>query len=160
MFVSASDSSTGTLLGIFSGTEVSDAQYAWSLAEMLRMDKHAADSGMAFSYVCVVDNQVPRPPAVWRKRFSDANYGVKSDRFYFVMVTSSMLIRGVYTAVNWVTPKRDGQHYGVVGSIAEAQEWLVANGASAADLAVLERQARRALVREQDAAGASWPGQR
>lgn len=147
MFASASDDSTGTLLGVFSGAVVSDAQYAQSLTDMERIDKLAATSGMAMTYVCVVDSQVPRPPAVWRKRFSDANYGVKANRFFFVMVTNSMLIRGVYTAVNWVTPKRDGQHYGVVSSIEEAQRWLEAHGARAGDLGALERQVRRELGR-------------
>lgn len=147
MYASASDDSTGTLLGVFSGAVVSDAQYAQSLINMERIDKVAAKSGIPLTYVCVVDSQVPRPPAVWRKRFSDANYGVKANRFYFVMVTNSMLIRGVYTAVNWVTPKRDGQHYGVVGSIEEAQRWLEAYGAGAADLGPLERQVRRELGR-------------
>lgn len=147
MFASASDDSTGTLLGVFSGAVVSDAHYEQSLTDMERIDRVAAQSGIALTYVCVVDSQVPRPPAVWRKRFSDANYGVKADRFYFVMVTNSMLIRGVYTAVNWVTPKRDGQHYGVVGSIEEAQRWLAAHGAQAADLAPLERHVRRELGR-------------
>ena len=147
MFASASDDNTGTVLGVFSGAVVSDAHYEKSLTDMLRMDKHAAGSGMALTYVCVVDSQVPRPPAVWRKRFSDANFGVKAERFYFVMVTNSMMIRGVYTAVNWVTPKRNGQHYGVVGSIDDAQRWLEAQGAQAGDLAPLERQARRELGR-------------
>jgi hypothetical protein len=145
MFASASDDSTGTLLGVFSGAVVSDAHYARSLADMERMDKLAAGRGIPFTYVCVVDSQVPRPPASWRKRFSDANFGVKSERFYFVMVTNSMLIRGVYTAVNWLTGKRDGQQYGVVGSVEEAQTWLVAHGGAAADLVALERQARRGL---------------
>jgi|GEM_PF-998209 len=157
MFASASDDSTGTLLGVFSGAVVSDAHYEQSLTDMERIDKLAAASGIALTYVCVVDSQVPRPPAVWRKRFSDANYGVKANRFYFVMVTNSMLIRGVYTAVNWVTQKRDGQHYGVVGSIDEAQRWLAAHGARAADLGPLERQVRRELGRIPGVARSGYP---
>jgi hypothetical protein len=158
MFASASDDSTGTLLGIFSGALVLDAHYAQSLADMERMDKLAANRGSPLSYVCVVDSEVPRPPAVWRKRFSDANYGVRAQRFYFVMVTNSMLIRGVYTAVNWLTGKRDGQQYGVVSSVEEAQRWLTAHGADVADLAALERQARRGLGREVGVSRSGRPG--
>lgn len=152
MFASATDDSTGTLLGVFSGTVVLDVHYEHSLSEMQRMDQLAASRGIPFTYVCVVDSQVPRPPAVWRKRFSDANYGVKADRFYFVMVTTSMLIRGVYTAVNWVTEKRDGQHYGVVGNVAEAQRWLASQGGPSVDLVSMERKARRTFGRAPAAA--------
>lgn len=148
MYAHASDEASGTLVGVFSGNKVSDAQYEQSLAVMNRADLDAASRGAPFIYVVVVDNDVPRPPAVWRKRFSDANYGVKSERFFFVMVTTSMLIRGVYTAVNWVTEKRTGHEYGVVSSIEEAERWLQWRGASAPELVQLERRARRELSPE------------
>jgi hypothetical protein len=148
MYAFASDESRGTLLGIFSGANLTEAHYALSLSEMDRVDRIAAGRGIPFVYVVIADNDVPRPPAVWRKRFSDANFGVKADRFFFVMVTTSMLIRGVYTAVNWVTEKREGQQYGVVGNVDDAQRWLKAHGAEAGDLVALERHSRVVLARE------------
>lgn len=145
MYSNAIDESAGTLLGVFSG-DMAEAHYELSLQVMNRADGIAAARGLPFVYVCVVDKDVPRPPAVWRKRFSDANYGVKSERFYFAMVTTSMLMRGVFTAVNWVTAKREGQYYTVVGDVAEAQHWLQAqHGVSCPALAQLEMDARRNL---------------
>lgn len=145
MYAHASDEATGTLVGVFSGHKVADTQYEQSLVVMNRADLAAAKSGAPFIYVVVVDDDVPRPPAVWRKRFSDANYGVKSERFFFVMVTTSMLMRGVYTAVNWVTEKRTGHEYGVVSSIEDAERWLQWRGASAPELVQLEQRARREI---------------
>lgn len=143
MYVNATDERCGVLLGVFSGADITGEHYGQSLVEMNRVDQAAAKRGVPFVYVVVVDKDVPRPPAVWRKRFSDANFGVKSERFYFAMVTTSMLMRGVFTAINWVTEKREGQHYVVVPSILEAQQWLAEQSdVTCPDLADMERRAR------------------
>lgn len=145
MYAHASDESGSVLIGVFSGPTV-DEHYAQSLVEMKRVDRSAASRGLPFVYVCVVDKDVARPPAVWRKRFSDANSGVESSRFYFVMVTTSMLIRGVFTAVNWLTAKREGQQYAVVSDIEEARRWLEAqHGIALPGLTSLEGRARAGL---------------
>jgi hypothetical protein len=144
MYANAIDEDSGALVGLFCGPDISSDQYELSLSEMHRADLLAAAFGVPFVYVAVVENEVQRPPAVWRKRFSDANHNVRSERFYFVMVTSSMLMRGVFTAVNWITPVRAGQHYTVVASIPDAQRWLEREGAAPPDLSLLETRARKA----------------
>jgi hypothetical protein len=144
MYANAIDDDSCALLGVFSGPGISTEQYELSLSEMHRADLLAAARGVPFVYVAIVENDVQRPPAVWRKRFSDANHSVRCERFYFVMVTSSMLMRGVFTAVNWITPARAGQHYGVVASVPEAQRWLAREGANPPDLLLLEARARSA----------------
>lgn len=147
MYAYASDEKAGVLTGVFSGV-MSEQDYEQSLIEMKRVDQQAAARGRPFVYVCVVDKDVPRPPAIWRKKFADANYNVQSGRFYFVMVTKSMLIRGVYTAVTWITAKREGQHYAVLGEVEQAQHWLQAqHHLECPDLNAMERQARRTLDR-------------
>ena len=151
MYSYAMDEYSGTLVGVFSGSDMTDEHYERSLAVMNRADLVANDHQHPFIYIVVVDRDVPRPPALWRKRFSDANYRVKSARFYFVMVTNSMLMRGVYTAVTWLTSKRDGQYYNVVGGIADAQAWLRAHQVSCPDLERLEARARTALKGANDA---------
>jgi len=146
MYVNATDETFGVLVGVFSGADITEQHYEQSLAEMTRIDQIAAARSAPFVYVVIVDRDVPRPPAVWRKRFSDANYGVKSQRFYFAMVTTSMLMRGVFTAVNWVTPKRAGQEYIVLGETAEVEHWLTSqHGVACPDLVAMERRARAGL---------------
>lgn len=144
MYANAIDEGSGALVGLFCGPDISTEQYELSLSEMHRADLLAAARGVPFAYVAIVENDVQRPPAVWRKRFSDANHSVRSERFYFVMFTSSMLMRGVFTAVKWITPVRAGQHYGVVAYVPEAQRWLEREGAAPPDLSLLETQARKA----------------
>lgn len=145
MYASASDEECGALLGIYSGARTGDADYTRALQGMAELDALAWAQHKPFVYVLVVDQSMPLPPAAWRKRFADANRSVKSARFLFAMVTESALMRGVYTAVTWLTGSPAGHSYTAVGSLQEAQRWLEIETGRDYPLHGMEHKARQSI---------------
>lgn len=144
MYASASEDSTGTLLGIYSGAPT-DAEYERALSGMAELDVRASAHGQPFVYVLVVDSSMQLPPAAWRKRFAAANQNVKSGRFLFAMVTQSAMMRGVYTAVIWLTGIPEGHSYTAVATLADARHWLESLTGRPHPLHALEHKARRSM---------------
>jgi hypothetical protein len=55
-------------------------------------------------FVLVLDPGAPQLDANWRKRFAEQRRDMKSPRVYISIVTQSPVLRGVLTAINWVSP--------------------------------------------------------
>jgi hypothetical protein len=68
----------------------------------------------------------PRPDASWRKRFAEIRLHVKAKRRLTVLVTDSMIIRGVMTVINWIQPKPDNEEHLTVTTLDEAIPWIEA----------------------------------
>lgn len=123
MYASSSNDS-GVLLSVFSGSSMSEADYEHALSDITRVDKLAAARKVPFVHVSIVEEGVPLPSPRWRKRFADFSKEILSEQYYFVMVTKSVVVRGMLTAILWMTDQRTGHHSHVVSSLDEAQRWL------------------------------------
>jgi hypothetical protein len=113
-----------TLLTSISGT-VTDSEWQNLHDSILRI---AEDSRRLRSQTFILSFSAPgtsRPNATWRKKLAETRYvSDKSLRSYFVLVTSSALLRGVMIAINWVTPKSDTEENHVADSFEAAYAWL------------------------------------
>ncbi|MEY2933613.1 MAG: hypothetical protein RL033_4362, partial [Pseudomonadota bacterium] len=49
-----------------------------------------------------------------------------AERYYFAFVSPNLLIRGVFTAVMWLTRGRPGHHLVAFSDVAQASLWLQA----------------------------------
>jgi hypothetical protein len=128
MYSEAMDRERGLLVVIFSGKVNTEADYERYLASIKEMQRARAgdQDGVRerlrgrFVLILIVDEGNPAPTAAQRKRIAEetANIGAEAS---FAVVTSSMLIRGVVTAINWLRPPK----YGVLvtGSFSEAVQW-------------------------------------
>lgn len=144
MFCLAFDQTTMVALGIFTGRENTDADFSTYVDSFQKLDAIASRSGgLRACYVLIVDPGNPPPDALWRKRIADASANIRSDPLVSI-VTSSALIRGVATAINWLRPPpfEIRSHE----TVAIAAAWIDArrakNGDALGVLTRLEREAR------------------
>ncbi|HEY3593258.1 MAG TPA: hypothetical protein VGL13_05270, partial [Polyangiaceae bacterium] len=98
------------MVGIFSGAEQSDADYAESIRTIAMSDDVAASLQRTHVVILVTEAKTPRPPAIWRRRFAEGNNSLRAETYFFALVSPNVLIRGVFTAVVWLTRARPGYH--------------------------------------------------
>jgi len=127
MYVSTRDSNGRVGVGIFHGRSQNDADYQAAIDDVAAGNRAAKDVGQPSVFVLFVDREVPSPPAVWRKRFSEANQALAHVPHYMLLVTESAPMRGVFTAVLWVTGAPRGHTYKAVASASDADAWLTAH---------------------------------
>lgn len=104
MFRLAFDPTPVIAVGVFAGRENTDDDFQRYVDSFMELDAIALrTAGSRGCYVIIVDPGNPPPSALWRRRIADASVDVRSNPLISV-VTSSALIRGVATAINWLRP--------------------------------------------------------
>lgn len=101
MFAHEFDLELRAVVFLFSGKHNSDEDYAAYLDAIAELDRRAA--GLEVIAIQVIDPGNAVPSAAWRKRIADSTAHMKS-RPYYIMVTTSAIVRGVMTAINWLRP--------------------------------------------------------
>src|SRR5258708_38160222 len=71
--------------------------------------------------ILMADPDNPLPNAGWRRKIAEASTTLKS-RPVFVMVSTSLVARGVVTAINWLRPPP--YEHAVYRAFDEAGEWV------------------------------------
>jgi hypothetical protein len=155
MYMSAADEGSTTLVGIYQGRAQHDADYERCIQSIIDADALATARASRFVCLLIIGDEVQRPPPLWRRRMADANNAIRAKEYYFALVSPSMLIRGVFTAINWLTKPRPGYHSAPFEHFDQAAEWIrTQTGERYPRLESLEATARAALR----AAGQSSPG--
>ena len=126
MYASSADESTGLLVGVYRGTVLRDEDYELAIGSILACDANAVKRGLVSTAVMVTDADTPPPPPIWRQRMALANNRMCAERYYFAFVSPKMLIRGVFTAVMWLTRGRSGHHLMAFGDLGQASAWVQA----------------------------------
>ncbi len=85
---------------VFSGPENADADFEKYLASIRRFDESCKGRELPAG-ILVAEAGNPPPNAAWRRRIAEETRRFSS-RPLFAMVSSSMLMRGVVTAINWI----------------------------------------------------------
>lgn len=117
-FYVATDDETRAIVWFLTGKTIEDRDYQAYVDHIGRID--AAWAGRDGAAVLIVDSGVPPPSSAWRRRIADASARLES-RPVFALVTSSPLIRGVVTAINWIRPP--SYPHAVVATPEEAFAW-------------------------------------
>jgi hypothetical protein len=87
---------------VFSGPVNSDADFERYLASIKRLDESC--KGREFpAGILVSDAGNPPPNAAWRRRIAEETRRFTS-RPLFALVSTSVIVRGVVTAINWIRP--------------------------------------------------------
>jgi hypothetical protein len=120
VFSFATDDAIGAIVGVFTGTEQTDADYQRSMDAIEASDRAALARGLHHVCILVTDHDTPRPAPAWRQRMAASNDKLKSARCFFAVVSPSVLIRGVFTAIQWIMRKNDGRNFVAYSSFAEA----------------------------------------
>jgi hypothetical protein len=123
MFGFAMDKPQGLYVGVYSGSEVPDGDYERCLASMQELDVAGVGLQQGILAVLVTDPDCPRVPPAWRKRMAEFNNDVKSRLYCLALVTTSPLIRGVLTAINWLSPPKAGHQLVAQATFEQARRW-------------------------------------
>lgn len=123
MYASKTDERAGLIVGVYRGVS-DDRDYAEAIASILASDASAAGRSLTHACMLVIEGDVLPPPPVWRQRMAEANNQLQAERYYFALVSSKLVFRGVFTAVSWLTRKRPGHHLAAFPDVAQASVWL------------------------------------
>ena len=126
MYASSADEDAGLLVGVYRGAVMRDEDYARAVASILACDANAVKRGLVSTAVMVTDAATPSPPPIWRQRMAQTNNSLCAERYYFAFVSPSLLIRGVFTAVLWLTRGRARHHLVAFTNLEQACHWLQA----------------------------------
>ena len=127
MFFSAFDEDSATLVGKYDGRVQTDADYERCLQAIRTTDACAVARGVPNICILVVSREVPRPPPVWRTRMAETNNAHRATKHRLALVMSDTLMRGVLTAINWLTRPRPGHQIKPFDTFASAAQWVRAS---------------------------------
>ncbi|HEY4015768.1 MAG TPA: hypothetical protein VGM06_20650 [Polyangiaceae bacterium] len=151
MYTFAYDPWTSTLVGLKSGGTCTDGDYQRLLDSTNELWAQALAVSVA-TFVLVIDRDQPPPGPRWRQRLAAAR--PPSKPFRSVIVTSSIVERGVITAIHWLRPPAPGQEIVSLATFEEAITWLEAKGGGG-PLPILRTLYEKARAQAQSEAGAA-----
>jgi hypothetical protein len=91
----------------------------------LMIDQEAVSRNQESLYFLFVQgNSIPRPNASWRRRFAELRLQMKAKRRLNVLVTTSAILRGVMTVINWIQPPVHQEEQAIVATLEEGIRWV------------------------------------
>jgi hypothetical protein len=135
MYSSSVDEKLGLIVGVYRGSRNPEEDYASCIASIVASDANAASRRLTHTCVLVTDADTPPPPPIWRQRMAETNNGLRAERYNFVLVTPKLVLRGVFTAITWLTRRRPGHQLASFPDVEQAADW-VQNNAGQSGLAV------------------------
>ena len=146
MYASANTESGEVIVGVFSGVN-EDADHARAVASIVAADAAAVERDQPLVCILVAQRDTESPPAIWRKRMADANRNMQAKQYWFALVSPNPLLRGVLTAINWMSSVPSHHHYKAVGTLDDAVGWVRAEtGQTYPMLETLYESARQELT--------------
>lgn len=123
MFTDALDEEQGLAIWLLSGSSNADADYEALIASFVRANAAVLARGHERPAVLqIVDDGNPIPNAYWRRRIANATAQPHGRDAMFSLVTPSILVRGVVSAINWLRPPR--YHIGLHATVDDAIAWV------------------------------------
>lgn len=121
MFTYAFDPASGSVVCLFSGDRNSDDDFVRYLVAVDYLDKTAAGREDCV-VITVVDAGNPPPDAKWRQKIGERSKTLRTHAIA-ALVSSSPVIRGVMTVLNWLAPDRFREQV-VVSTFDDAVRWI------------------------------------
>lgn len=140
MFSASIDQERAIAVWLMSGASNTEEDYARYVESLLHVQRFMARRERGFGMM-VVDADNPPPNAIWRKRIADASTQFPAG-CYYVLVSESVIIRGVMTALNWIRPLAITMT--TKATVEEGIAWLATHGdaSTAAALRLAYHRAR------------------
>jgi len=144
MFTYAMDKSLGLYVGLYSGDANADADYQRCLTSMKELDDAGTALPQGVLAVLVNDPETPGVPPAWRRRMAEFNKAARSLPYSLAIVTTSTMLRGTLTMINWLSPPKKGQTLVAHATFEQACQWAVSlRGQPLPELPRLMDEARR-----------------
>jgi hypothetical protein len=123
MFDYATSPEQSLYVGLYRGHST-DADYELCVGTMFEFEKEQRSHPEGVAFVLVSDPDVPPVPASWRKRMAAFNDSVQASPYLLSIVTPSPTIRGILTAINWISPPKRGHEHVSHATFEQARDWL------------------------------------
>lgn len=123
LFEYATSKDTGLYVGIYTG-DVGDDDYARCVTSMTEFERAIRSQPHGFAAILVTDPGVEAVPASWRKRMAHFNNSVQAQQYLLAIVTPSSVVRGILTAINWLSPTKQGHQRKAHETLADAWVWI------------------------------------
>lgn len=123
MYEYASSKEPGLYIGIYTG-DVSDDDYARCVNSMTEFERTIRSQPGSLAAVLITDPGVEAVPASWRKRMAHFNNSVQAQQYLLAIVTPSSVVRGILTAINWLSPAKPGHVRKAHETFADACAWI------------------------------------
>jgi len=123
MFDYAVSKTASLYVGLYRGHST-DEDYELCLTSMFDFEKGQRSHPDGIAAVLVNDPDVPPVPASWRKRMAKFNESVEARTYLLSIVTPSPIIRGILTAINWISPPKRGHHNVAHETFEQAYDWV------------------------------------
>jgi hypothetical protein len=123
MYLVTQDAKRLITFALHVGEALTDAEVDNVVATIDGTAKALAASPSAFATTVVVVETDHGPNAKQRKRIGEALK--KLDRHVQVLITSSVVVRAIMTAIRWFTPATPHNHSATFATYPEACVWLV-----------------------------------
>jgi|HubBroStandDraft_4_1064222.scaffolds.fasta_scaffold57829_1 hypothetical protein len=99
----AYDPSLHLLCGIVAGVRT-NAENEKLVAAITDLDRHGVAHKHVVAFALELTPGSQPPDAHWRRRLALQRQGMKAPRVFTSIITTSTVLRGVLTAMNWVSP--------------------------------------------------------
>ena len=126
MYAYAFAKESGLYVGIYTG-DIQDDDYARCVTSMTEFEREVRSLPDGFAAILVTDPGVEAVPASWRKRMAQFNDSVQARQYLLAIITPSSVVRGILTAINWLSPSRPGHLRKAHETFAEGQAWIEKN---------------------------------
>lgn len=111
------------LCAVASG-ERSGAENEKLIAAIDELDRHGVAHEHAVAFALELSARSTPPDAHWRQRFAMQRQGMKAPRVFTSIITTSQVLRGVLTAMNWISPTPPHVKSVHHATIDEAAAWI------------------------------------
>ncbi len=94
------------------------------IAEIDRLDRNGKERNQPTAMMMWLEQDTEPPNAHWRRRFAEQRKNLTAPRVFLSLVTLRAALRGVLTAMNWISPPPahvKSQHH---ATFAESAAWL------------------------------------
>jgi hypothetical protein len=80
------------------------ADHEGVIAAVDTLDRNGREKERKVGFILVLSSDTTPPNAYWRKRYADQRKAMSAPRVFISVVTDSAILRGVMTAMNWISP--------------------------------------------------------
>jgi hypothetical protein len=123
MIAIAYEPSLHVLCARSSGPQVS-AENEKLVTALAELDRNGRTAKHVVAFILDLVPGAEPPDAYWRRRFAEQRKGLEAPGVFIAIVTASRVMRGVLTAMNWISP--EGPHVKTVlhATWEEAAAWV------------------------------------
>ena len=114
-----------TSMVLITAGKISDAEWQAVYDDALRLMEEAARTQRDMIMVTLAQPDTESPNANWRRKLAELRTkNTTNVRSLSVIVTPSLLLGGVITAINWITPANAREKLVTKSTFKEALDWL------------------------------------